>query len=57
VLIETVSGKGYRFVADVEVVADMNPPVMLAVLPFINLTGDAEHDYLVDGLTEDGLLQ
>jgi TolB-like protein/Flp pilus assembly protein TadD len=55
VLIETVSGKGYRFVADVEVVADMNPPVMLAVLPFINLTGDAEHDYLVDGLTEDAI--
>jgi len=55
VLIETVSGKGYRFVADVEAVAEMNPPAMLAVLPFLNLTGDAERDYLADGLTEDAI--
>jgi TolB-like protein/Flp pilus assembly protein TadD len=53
-LIETVSGKGYRFVADV-VTAEVNPPVMLAVLPFVNLTGDAERDYLADGVTEDAI--
>ena len=54
-LIETVSGKGYRFVAEVAAVSDATPPVMLAVLPFANLTGDAERDYLVDGLTEDAI--
>ena len=56
-LVETVSGKGYRFVADVVVV----PPdaagaaVMLAVLPFVNLTGDAQREYVADGLTEDAI--
>jgi TolB-like protein/Tfp pilus assembly protein PilF len=28
---------------------------MLAVLPFLNLTGDAEREYLADGLTEDAI--
>jgi len=54
-LIETVSGKGDRFVAEVAAVSDATAPVMLAVLPFANLTGDAERDYLVDGLTEDAI--
>lgn len=53
VLIETVSGKGYRFVADVVAVPESPPPNMVAVLPFLNLTGDAEREYLADGLTED----
>lgn len=53
VLIETVSGKGYRFVADVVAGPDTAPPIMVAVLPFLNLTGDAEREYLADGLTED----
>jgi TolB-like protein len=54
-LVETVSGKGYRFAADVTVsIADANrPAVMLAVLPFVNLSPDAEREYLADGLTED----
>lgn len=37
-----------------------NPPaqrVMLAVLPFANLSGDAHEDYLADGLTEEMIAQ
>jgi TolB-like protein/Flp pilus assembly protein TadD len=53
--VETVSGKGYRFAADVTVsMTDADrPAVMLAVLPFVNLSQDAEREYLADGLTED----
>jgi TolB-like protein/DNA-binding winged helix-turn-helix (wHTH) protein/Flp pilus assembly protein TadD len=87
--LETVPGKGYRFVAPVEVVSPPveQPPVrkralvlvalvglaalaslglwrwlgsdgppthvMLAVLPFENLTGDAQREYLADGLAEE----
>ena len=45
--IETVSGKGYRFIADVEsdqVARAPSPPLTLAVLPFENLAGTAEHE-------------
>jgi TolB-like protein/Flp pilus assembly protein TadD len=55
VFIETVSGKGYRFVGEV-LVTDDNPSVSrlrLAVLPFENLANDPECDHLVDGLTEE----
>ena len=55
-LVETVPGKGYRFVATVTVAprrtAD-GPTVMLAVLPFLNLSADTDRDYVADGLTED----
>jgi TolB-like protein/Flp pilus assembly protein TadD len=54
--IETVPGRGYRFVADVEVIgaSDSAPsPVMLAVLPFENLGSDSEREYLADGFTEE----
>ena len=55
--IETVSGKGYRFVADVEIVGA--PPAVdataltLAVLPFENLGAARQDDYLADGFTEE----
>jgi TolB-like protein/Tfp pilus assembly protein PilF len=29
------------------------PPLSIVVLPFANLSGDAEHDYFVDGITDD----
>ena len=54
--IETVSGRGYRFVADVKVVEPMpadESAITLAVLPFANLTGDPEREYLADGFTEE----
>ena len=58
--VETVSRKGYRFIADLEPAA--RPPekvglpsgrVILAVLPLDNLSGDAGQDYFSDGLTEE----
>jgi TolB-like protein len=65
--IETVARSGYRFRADVTRVID--PAVAkvgfdtqkpshgvessLAVLPFVNLSGDADNEYFSDGLTEE----
>jgi TolB-like protein len=55
--IETVSGRGYRFVATVETLEAHAGPasgtVTLAVLPFENLDGAPEHEYLADGFTEE----
>jgi TolB-like protein/Flp pilus assembly protein TadD len=56
--VQTVSGKGYRFLAPVTLAAERSPSssnecVAVAVLPFENLTGDSSQDYLSDGLTED----
>jgi TolB-like protein/predicted negative regulator of RcsB-dependent stress response len=59
--IETVARRGYRFVGPVRVfdpaqngssalAASIEPVV--AVLPFVNSTGDRELEYLADGLTD-----
>ena len=56
--IETIPRRGYRFVADLQ---SISPPgsgrVMLAVLPFQNLTSDPEQEYFSDGLTEEMIAQ
>ncbi len=60
--VETVSGKGYRFIAPVttgntetssQTLAQVSPRVMLAVLPFENLSDNPEEEYFSDGLTEE----
>jgi TolB-like protein len=58
--IETVSGKGYRFIAPVEVIASAPRSVPaepqrvnIAVLPFEHLGADPDRTYLADGLTEE----
>jgi TolB-like protein/Tfp pilus assembly protein PilF len=61
--VQTVPGKGYRFVAAVTASgfiregmkpsSDAARPAMLAVLPFENLSNDVEQEYFSDGLTEE----
>jgi TolB-like protein/Flp pilus assembly protein TadD len=56
--IETVPRRGYRFLAPVKPVsAATQERLMLAVLPFGNLSGDAEQEYFSDGLTEEMISQ
>lgn len=60
-LIKTLPRKGLRFVGDVRedaaiataVVARPGEGPSIAVLPFTNMSGDAEQDYFADGIAED----
>jgi TolB-like protein/cytochrome c-type biogenesis protein CcmH/NrfG len=66
-LIRTVARKGFRFVGDVrraepdivDTASGKSSPLPLpdrpaiAVLPFINMSGEAEQQYFSDGITED----
>jgi len=56
-LIQTVAGRGYRFVGELLGVGthsleEPGPPLSIIVLPFHNLRGDPSLDYIVDGITE-----
>ena len=60
--IVTVPKRGYRFAARVERVAARETPgepakVMLAVLPFMDLSGDEPYGYFSDGLTDEMMTQ
>jgi len=52
--IETVAARGYRFMPEISAPdARATHAVMLAVLPFLNLSRDASQEYFADGLTEE----
>jgi TolB-like protein len=57
-LLRTVARKGYRFVGEVSETEAREPLSLpdrpsIAVLPFLNLSGDPAQDYFVDGVVED----
>ena len=67
-LVRTIARKGYRFVGDVRETDDklvaattyetsqafsIPDRPSIAVMPFLNLSGDATEDYFVDGVVED----
>jgi len=54
--IETLPRRGYRFIAPVsqpQGALRVGEKLMLAVLPFENLSGSSEEEYFADGLTEE----
>jgi DNA-binding winged helix-turn-helix (wHTH) protein len=62
--VETVLGRGYRFkgrtVVATRVVGEIEADrsrIMLAVLPFENLSGDSAQDYFSDGLSEETIMR
>jgi TolB-like protein/Flp pilus assembly protein TadD len=58
-LIQTVPGRGYRFVAPVTPRAEepssayLAPRLSIVVLPFVNLSTDADQQYFGDAITDD----
>ncbi|MFO1161687.1 MAG: winged helix-turn-helix domain-containing protein [Reyranellaceae bacterium] len=57
-LIRTSARQGFRFVATVHVAEEPVPespsvPPSVVVMPFLNLSGEPDQDYFVDGLVED----
>jgi TolB-like protein/Flp pilus assembly protein TadD len=58
--IETLPKQGYRFIAKVKrqnYRARSDERIMLAVLPFGNLTGQKDQEYFTDGMTEELIAQ
>jgi TolB-like protein len=53
--IETLPRRGYRFITKLDVGSGRQ--VRLVVLPFANLSGDADQDYFSDSLTEELIAQ
>jgi hypothetical protein len=52
--IQTVAGRGYRFVGRVTREREgARPRLSIVVLPFTNLSEDREQHYFADGITED----
>jgi TolB-like protein len=58
-LIQTVPGRGYRFVGEVRAVGEAKIEISrmsrlsIVVLPFASLSDDREQQYFADGITED----
>jgi TolB-like protein len=61
--VETVLGKGYRFKEQMVVAPVVKPApierarIMLAILPFENLSGDPAQEYFSDGLSEETIMR
>lgn len=55
--VETLLRRGYRFIASAEDSRCNSPRIMLAVLPFQNLSGDPQQEYFSDGMTEEMIAQ
>ena len=61
--VETVLGKGYRFKGQTVVSRVVEPApierarIMLAILPFENLSGDPAQEYFSDGLSEETIMR